>query len=116
MICLARGREFSVIMANIVMSRKGRIWSIIALMLLIALGTFAAVFPWPSPRNIERIKIGMSYDNVVAMLGPPTSKSQSGGKLDASVYFWNASDGPIYLMFDSKGHVLNKTSRGTCPN
>ncbi len=51
-------------------------------------------------KNFERIETGMSYDEVVEVLGEPTESSSAGfGPFSAGSAEWQGSDGSISIQF-----------------
>lgn len=63
--------------------------------------------------NYEKIEIGMTYENVVALLDNHHGKSNATGR-GGSVYTWSNDSGSckIIIAFDKAGLVANKSQSG----
>jgi hypothetical protein len=56
----------------------------------------------------ERIQLGMTHDEVVSLLGPP---SESVVSFKLNVDFWMRDDAVARVVFDTKGRVIDKTMK-----
>jgi hypothetical protein len=54
----------------------------------------------------EQVQIGMTHDEVVGLLGPP---SESIVSFKLNVDFWMREDTVARVVFDTKGRVIDKT-------
>jgi hypothetical protein len=56
----------------------------------------------------ERVQVGMTHDEVVGLLGPP---SESVVSFKLNVNFWMREDAVARVVFDTKGRVIDKTMK-----
>ena len=73
----------------------------------------------PTMAGFQAVQLGMSYDEVVAILGPPTRTVSEtvGGVLPSAIYAWDTSgrfpweSAGIWVVFQHK-KVVKKTQQG----
>jgi len=55
----------------------------------------------------RRVQVGMSAEEVIAVLGPPTDQSHPGLSLGHHFYYWSASDDTLEVSCDLAGIVYD---------
>jgi hypothetical protein len=99
------------------MKRKLK-WTAVVLAVLL-LGFGAAIFLWPRDRitaeSWEKIRIGMTSEEVEKILGGPGIKApftsqrmKAGPQVPPTIHFWLGRNGFIEIEFDNDGRVMDK--------
>src|SRR4051812_9699974 len=79
---------------------------LVVVCLVLVLGNDGRVGPfWAKYRQVE---IGMSNDQVIAILGPPSEEVSPGGTCGDHFYYWEVPDGTVKISCDISGIVYDK--------
>jgi hypothetical protein len=78
----------------------------VALVLAAGLGLAVALRPSSLERKLDRIRDGMTYAEVVAILGEPTTASRS--IFDSGLKLWEEGRGQAWVQFDIEGRACWK--------
>jgi hypothetical protein len=90
---------------------RARLWSLGILLPL----AVVCLFPAPtcdrpvSPFRAmyRQVEVGMSVQEVIALLGPPTEQAHPGLSLGHHFYYWTVSDGTLEVSCDLAGIVYD---------
>ena len=82
-------------------------WTLATLGVILVVGISACIFyfpifPVPPPDELERIQVGMTSDQVVAMMGRQPDRREND---DFSWLIWNVKDGEVSVHLDNRRRV-----------